>query len=86
MLASSVSVPRAARPGAAALRSRCNAVPAQQGRRRGMRLSPLDPFFGMEFVRPLFESEAAAGNLASSTRHMAIDIVEVCALETTACV
>ena len=51
-----------------------------------MRLSPLDPFFGMEFVRPLFESEAAAGNLASSTRHMAIDIVEVCALETTACV
>ena len=51
-----------------------------------MRLSPLDPFFGMELVRPLLESEAAADSLARSTRYMAIDIVEVCAIETTACV
>lgn len=51
-------------------------VPARR-RRRGMRLSPLDPFFGVDMVSPFFSGEGAAGNLATTTAHMAIDIVEV---------
>eukprot|EP00892_Ulva_mutabilis_P008979 jgi/Ulvmu1/6453/UM003_0083.1 len=83
MLSSAVSVSPVTRPCAAAPRSRalsrfgCNAVPARVRRGpRGMRLSPLDPFFGMELAKPFFDSEGAAGSLADRTRHMAIDIVE----------
>lgn len=52
------------------------AVPARR-RRRGTRLSPLDPFFGMDMISPYFDEERTGGSLASNTRHMAIDIVEV---------
>lgn len=41
-----------------------------------MRLSPLDPFFGMDMISPFIDSEGTAGTLATTTGHMAIDIVE----------
>lgn len=77
-----VRLPCAARPNAVAplagrgMQVNTAAVPARR-RRRGTRLSPLDPFFGMDMISPYLDEERIAGSLASSTRHMAIDIVEV---------